>query len=125
MAYADSSNMFLDSQGTLFVAGTKGGFLGQEWIENYKTMGIPLIGNMLGISCDYSIEENERYKQIDDFIKAHPGQVKNMVGHSKGAAVIDVWMKNHPEFEGKKQVIRNTLRGRIGERGIQRSSQHL
>ena len=36
MAYADSSNMFLDSQGTLFVAGTKGNFLGQEWIENYK-----------------------------------------------------------------------------------------
>ena len=98
MAYADPSNMFLDSQGTLFVAGTKGGFLGQEWIENYKTMGIPLIGKMLGISSDYSIEENERYKQIDDFIKAHPGQVKNMVGHSKGSAVIDVWMKNHPEF---------------------------
>ena len=75
--YADPSNMFLDSQGTLFVAGTKGGFLGQEWIENYKTMGIPLIEKMLGISSDYSIEENERYKQIDDFIKAHPGQVKH------------------------------------------------
>ena len=104
MAYADSSNMFLDSQGTLFVAGTKGGFLGQEWIENYKTMGIPLIGKMLGISSDYSIEENERYKQIDDFIKAHPGQVKNMVGHSKGSAVIDVWMKSHPEFEGKARL---------------------
>ena len=32
------------------------------------------------------------------------GQVKNMVGHSKGAAVIDVWMKNHPEFEGKNRL---------------------
>ena len=32
MAYADSSNLFLDSQGTLFVSGTKGGFLGQEWL---------------------------------------------------------------------------------------------
>ena len=31
MAYGDQSNMFLDPQGTLFVSGTKGGFLGQEW----------------------------------------------------------------------------------------------
>ena len=101
MAYGDQSNMFLDPQGTLFVSGTKGGFLGQEWIENYKTMGVPLIQKMLGMPSDYSIEENERYTQIDDFVKAHPGQVKNMVGHSKGSAVVDVWMKSHPDFEGK------------------------
>ena len=62
MAYADQSNMFLDSQGTLFVSGTKGGFLGQEWIENYKTMGVPLIQKMLGMPSEYSIEENDRYK---------------------------------------------------------------
>ena len=104
MAYGDQSNIFLDPQGTLFVSGTKGGFLGQEWIENYKTMGVPLIQKMLGMPSDYSIEENERYKQIDDFVKAHPGQVKNMVGHSKGSAVVDVWMKNHPDFGGKSRL---------------------
>ncbi len=39
-------------------------------------MGVPLIQKMLGMPSDYSIEENERYKQIDEFVKAHPGQVK-------------------------------------------------
>ncbi len=102
-AYADQSNMYLDSQGTLFVSGTKGGFLGQEWIGNYKTMGVPLAEKMLGLPSEYSIEENERYKQLDDFIKAHPGQIQNLVGHSKGSAVIDVWMKNHPEFGRKSR----------------------
>ena len=104
MAYADQSNMFLDSQGTLFVSGTKGGFPGQNWIENYKTMGVPLIQKMLGMPSDYSIEENERYKQIDEFVKASQGKIKNMVGHSKGSAVIDVWMKNHPDFGGKSRL---------------------
>jgi hypothetical protein len=74
MAYADQSNIFLDSQGTLFVSGTKGGFLGQEGIENYKTMGVPLIQKMLGMPSEYSIEENERYKQIDAFAKASQGK---------------------------------------------------
>ena len=101
MAYGDQSNMFLDPQGTLFVSGTKGGFLGQEWIENYKTMGVPIIQKMLGMPSKYSIEENDRYKQIDEFVKAHPGQVKNMVGHSKGSAVVDVWMKTTRILEGK------------------------
>ena len=104
MAYAYASNMFLDSQGTLFVSGTKGGLLDQEWIENYKTMGVPLIKKMMGMPSDYSIEENERYEQLDDFVKANPGKVKNMVAHSKGSAVVDKWMKNHPEFGGKSRL---------------------
>ena len=103
-AYADKSNIHLDSQGTLYVAGTKGNFFQNEWLENYKTMGVPLVEKMLGLPSDYKIEDNERYKQIDDFMKAHPGEVKNMVGHSKGGAVIDVWMKNHPEFGGKSRL---------------------
>jgi hypothetical protein len=103
-AYADKSNLHLDSQGTLYVAGTKGNFFQNEWIENYKTMGVPLIEKMLGLPSEYQIQDNERYKQIDDFMKTHPGEVKNMVGHSKGGAVIDVWMKNHPEFGGKSRL---------------------
>lgn len=103
-AYADASNLHLDSNGTLFVAGTKGNFLGSEWIENYKTMGVPLLENMLGIPATYNIEDNERYKQMDHFIKMHPGQVKNLVGHSKGGAVIHTWMKNNPDFKGQSRI---------------------
>ena len=32
------------------------------------------------------------------------GEVKNMVGHSKGSAVIDAWKKNDPEFAGKARL---------------------
>ena len=103
-AYADQSNLFLDSRGTLYVAGTKGNFFQAEWRENYATMGIPLIEQMLGLPTDYRIQDNERYNEIEDFMKAHPGEVKNMVGHSKGSAVIDVWMKDHPEFGGKSRL---------------------
>lgn len=103
-AYASSSNLFLDPQGTLHVSGTKGGLLGSEWIENYITMGVPLVENMLGGSAKYRVQDNERYREIDDFVKAHPGEVKNMVAHSKGAAAVDVWMRDHPEWTGKARL---------------------
>ena len=103
-AYADSSNLHLDGNGTLYVAGTKGNFWGSEWLENYKTMGVPLIENALGIPSTYKIEENERYTQLDNFIKMHPGQVKNLVGHSKGAAAIHTWMQNNPAFKGESRL---------------------
>ncbi len=67
-------------------------------------MGVPLVEKMLSLPSDHSIEENERYKQLDDFIKAHPGAVKSLVGHSKGSAVIDKWIQNHPEFGGKSSL---------------------
>ena len=103
-AYASSSDLFLDPQGTLHVSGTKGSLIGADWIENYMTMGEPLVENILGGSAKYRLQDNEMYKQVDDFHKAHPGEVKNMVGHSKGAAVIDVWMKDHPEWTGKARL---------------------
>jgi hypothetical protein len=37
-------------------------------------------------------------------MKDHRGQVKNMVGHSKGAAVVDVWKKNNADFAGKARI---------------------
>ena len=89
-AYSDSSNLYLDSQGTVHVAGTKGNCFQKEWRENYFTMGVPLVEKMIGVNSSYRIEDNERYKELDAFIKSHPGQVKNFVGRSKGAAVIDV-----------------------------------
>ena len=103
-AYADSSNLHLDSEGTLYVAGSKGGFFDSDWLENYATMGVPLVANALGVPMPYMIEENDRYKQLDSFIKMHPGQVKNLVGHSKGSAVIHTWMKNNPDFKGESRL---------------------
>ena len=37
-------------------------------------------------------------------MKDHGGQVRKMVGHSKGSAVIDVWKKNNPDFAGKARI---------------------
>jgi hypothetical protein len=37
-------------------------------------------------------------------MKANPGKVKNMVGHSKGSAVIDQYMRVHKEFKGKARI---------------------
>jgi hypothetical protein len=37
-------------------------------------------------------------------MRDHPGAVKNMVGHSKGTAVIDVYKKNNPDFAGKARL---------------------
>jgi hypothetical protein len=110
-AYASPSNLYLDPEGTLHVAGTKGGFLGKEWQENYRYFGPGLferfgdiLTGKLRSDTPYDVEGMGRYKEIDDFIKAHPGEVKNFTGHSKGAAVVDKWMKNHPEFQGKARL---------------------
>ena len=119
-AYASPTNLYLDPQGTLHVSGTKGGFLGKEWIENYQYFGPGLaskLGSMfgamveggvgvdtLGAGDSYNVESMGRYKEVDDFVRAHPGQVTNFTGHSKGAAVVDKWMKNNPGFEGRARL---------------------
>jgi hypothetical protein len=103
-AYAAPSGLYLDGAGTLFVAGSRGSLIGKDWRENYVSMGLPLIAQTLGVPMPYSIEENQRYKTVEQFMRDHPGSVKNMVGHSKGSAVIDVWKKNNPEFTGKARI---------------------
>jgi hypothetical protein len=67
-------------------------------------MGIPLVAQSVGIPLPYNIESNQRYKTLEQFMKDHGGQVKNMVGHSKGAAVVDVWKKNNTDFAGKARI---------------------
>jgi hypothetical protein len=109
----------LDGNGTLFVSGTKGSLLGKEWLENYKDIGIPLVekfgaaaalaeaGDMHGATAaalnptQFDVSQEGRYKQLDAFMKANPGKVKNMVGHSKGSAVIDNWIRNNPTGKDK------------------------
>jgi hypothetical protein len=37
-------------------------------------------------------------------MKANPGKAKNMVGHSKGSAVIDQYMREHADYKGKARL---------------------
>ena len=116
-AYDSPTDLYLDPQGTLHVSGTKGGFFGDEWMENYRYFGPGLVSKFGGMFAgmlsgvptkgageSYDVEAMGRYKELDDFMRAHPGQVKNFTGHSKGAAVVDKWMKNHPEFKGRARL---------------------
>jgi hypothetical protein len=65
-------------------------------------MGLPLVAQSVGIPLPYNIKSNQRYQK--QFMRDHGGQVKNMVGHSKGAAVVDVWKKNNTDFAGKARI---------------------
>jgi hypothetical protein len=103
-AYASPNGLHLDGAGTLFVAGSRGSLLGRDWRENYLTMGIPLLAQSVGIPMPYAIHTNDRYTTLEQYMKDNGGQVKNMVGHSKGSAVIDVYKKNNPEFAGKARL---------------------
>jgi hypothetical protein len=67
-------------------------------------MGLPLVAQSVGIPLPYNIESNRRYQTLEQFMKDNGGQVKNMVGHSKGAAVVDVWKKNNTNFAGKARI---------------------
>jgi hypothetical protein len=112
----------LDGAGTLFVSGTKGHFWDKEWNENYRDFGEPLF-KKFGATAEkmakgdakgafdtlanptvFDVSKQDRYKQVDAFMKANPDKVKNMVGHSKGSAVIDQYMREHPEFKGKARI---------------------
>ena len=117
-AYANPSNFHLDRNGVLYGAGTKGSFLGSEWIENYLTIGAPLVANALGVKTPYPIEDNERYKQLDDFMKANSRQVKGMVMHSKAAAVAHRWMQNHPEWKGQSRLYATPYEDVLGKEAI-------
>jgi hypothetical protein len=121
-AYASDTNLFLDGAGTLFVSGTKGHLWDKEWNENYRDFGEPLFQkfaqtaakieqgdakgafNTLINPTQFDVSKQGRYKEVEAFMKANPGKVKNMVGHSKGSAVIDQYMREHPEFKGKARI---------------------
>ena len=47
----------------------------------------------------FDVSQEDRYKQLDAFMKANPGKVKNMVGHSEGSAVIDNWIRNNSDWK--------------------------
>ena len=121
-AYASDTNLYLDEAGTLFVSGSKGGPLDNDWMENYRDFGGGLLkkfettaekmatGDAVGAfktlanPTQFDVSQEARYKEVDAFMKANPGKVKNMVGHSKGSAVIDQYMREHPDFKGKARI---------------------
>ncbi len=41
---------------------------------------------------------------MNEFVKDHPGQIKNMVGRTTGAAVMEFCMKNNYELERKSRL---------------------
>ena len=121
-AYASDTNLYLDEAGTLFVSGSKGGPLDNDWMENYRDFGGGLLkkfettaekmatGDAVGAfktlanPTQFDVSQEARYKEVDAFMKANPGKVKNMVGHSKGSAVIDQYMREHADFKGKARI---------------------
>jgi hypothetical protein len=102
-AYAEPSGLYLDGAGTLFVAGSRGNLLGRDWRE-LRDDGPPAARPERGDRHAVQIEANQRYKTLEKYMQDHPGTVKNMVGHSKGAAAVDIYKKNTPDFTGKARI---------------------
>jgi hypothetical protein len=120
-AYKADTGFYLDPAGTLHAAGTRGSFLGADWMENYKVYGPGLInkfGDMFGklesgkvglsdwinTGQSFPMEDTDKYKALDKYMTDNPGAVKNFSAHSKGASVVEKWMENHPEFTGHARL---------------------
>ena len=116
-AHKTDNGFYRDPEGTLHVAGTRGGLLESDWIENYKVYGPGLVsklGDMLGklesgkvglsdwinTGQTFDIESTVQYKALDKYMKDNPNEVKNFTAHSKGASVVETWMQNNPSFAG-------------------------
>ena len=78
--------------------------------------GTPVV-SASGAGDSYDVESMGRYKELGDFIRAQPGQVKNFTGHSKGAAVVDKWMKNNSGFQGKARLCNTPYEDITGSAG--------
>ena len=73
---------------TLYIAGTKGNFIGGDWLQNYRYIGLPFVtGDRV------HVRDTERYKQGHSIKRQHP-EVKTVVGHSLGGAVALELKKN-------------------------------
>ena len=85
--------------------------------------GVPAPGAS-GAGGSYDVDAMGRYKGLDGFVRAHPGQVKNFTGHSKGAAVVDKWMKttqiSRERLVCAQHLTRISLAQRDGKIGLSR-----
>jgi hypothetical protein len=136
-AYASDSNLYLDGAGTLFVSGTKGHLWGKEWQENYRDFGGGLLKkfettglkmaqgevkgafNTLANPTVFDVSQEDRDKQLDAFMKANPGGVKNTVGHNKGSAVIDQYMREHADYKGKARFYSTPIDDLMGREKLE------
>ncbi len=93
-AYDSSGSIFASGE-VGYIAGTKGGFLDNDWLQNYKRIGFPFItGNKV------HVEQTDRYKQARVFFAKHP-EGKTLVGHSLGGAVALELKKDNPDLTGR------------------------
>ena len=51
-----------------------------------------------------NIEDTKMYKALDQYMQNNPGQVDNIVAHSKAGSVVEKWMANHPEWQGHARL---------------------
>ena len=120
-AYKTESGFYRDPAGTLHVAGTRGGFLGSDWMENYRVYGPGLINKLgdmdgklasgkidgrewLSDGQPFNIEDTNLFNSLDNYMQYNQGEVNDFVAHSKGSSVVEKWMENHPEFTGHARM---------------------
>ena len=80
---------------TLYIAGTKGNLIGEDWMQNYQRIGLPFVTGQ-----KVHVEQRERYKQALSAFAAHP-EVKHLVGHSLGGAVALELKKDKRDVTGR------------------------
>ena len=79
---------------TLYIAGTKGNFIGGDWLQNYRYIGLPFVtGDRV------RVRNTERYKQGHSIKRQYP-EGKSVVGHSLGGAVALELKKEYPDLTG-------------------------
>ena len=90
-AYASPDSTYINGD-TEYIAGTKGDFTGNDWMQNYKYIGLPFITNN-----KVQVAQTNRYKQARATLFKHP-EVKRVVGHSLGGAVALELKKDDPNL---------------------------
>ena len=121
-AYASESGFHVDPDRTLHMAGTRGSFVGDDWMENYKVYGPGLFNTLkdyYGLlnsgkfefkdwfapeSQPNNIEDTKNYKALDQYMKDNPGQVDNFIAHSKAGSVVEKWTASRPEWQGHARL---------------------
>ena len=93
-AYKSPNRTYINGN-TLYIAGTKGNLIGNDWLQNYQHIGIPFITGQ-----KVRVDQTERYKQAIAAYKSHP-EVKNLVGHSLGGAVALELKKDNRDLTGR------------------------
>ena len=104
------------------MAGTRGSFVGEDWLENHKVYGPSLFNTLkdyYGLlnsgkfefkdwfapdSQPNNIEDTKIHKALDQYMKDKPGQVDNVVAHSKAGSAVEKWMANNPDWKGHARL---------------------